>query len=297
MVRNKGFIDLDKILNSIGVNTSSLNSVLDSDKIQNIDTAQSIVFLFKYLNKNYFYKSDPIFSPYTELIGTEMLKDFNLPYVDYDLASVSGSKGVISEDYKEKNSNYISGYQLLYDFYGEDFIDNVAQYDNLESIWDALLYRYKDNPNKDNIVSNLMNRITDLYIFDIIVANSDRHPDNFAIVESKDNIDIAPIYDNSRMLLSVNHTKAVTLTVDEVAYEELYSSLDKFINVSDTNFLNKIKDKLWIIDEENILDIFDRVQNKIGYSIPGRIKNFYINKLKEHRNRLEEIINSNTRKR
>ena len=51
-----------------------------------------------------------------------------------------------------------------------------------------------------------------------------------------------------------------------------------------------IKDKLWIISEENLYKIFARIEEKTKYPIPKEIKSFYLIYYRKHRERLEEVL-------
>ncbi len=45
-----------------------------------------------------------------------------------------------------------------------------------------------------------MKKIVDIYLFDIITCQSDRHSGNWQIIEFGDNIDICLLYDNECIL-------------------------------------------------------------------------------------------------
>lgn len=284
MTRKEGFIKVDEILEEIGVDTTSLNTILNSQLITKEANIFSIVFSFFYQNQKYYYKCGPFASSYNELVCKELAKDYGYPYVDYDLATIKDKKGVISKNFKKENANYITGEELLSDFYkDEPFID---RHNNLEDIWDALEYRYRNHPNKRQIVEYLMERIVGIFIFDIIICQNDRHPSNWGIEESENKIDIMPLYDNEKCLSTNQKNTVVALTMDTSFVSDLLNTLESFESVSSKKYTDLLNEKIWIISEENLESIFKRIENQTSYPMPDSIKDYYQNEFSIHRNRL-----------
>lgn len=296
MTRKEGFIEVDKILQEIGVDTTDLGSVLGSKMIHIVkDNSRGVHFSFDYKGETYFYKlsfyvqkgSQVFINPYNELVAEELAKDYGIPCIDYDLALLGANKGVISKNFKQNGINYRNGSELLLEYY-----KNVQgnSYNTLENIWDALEYRYYHNPSKKQIISYLMKKIVDIYLFDIIVCHSDRHSNNWQIMESKDNVDIAPLYDNERIMMNYNTVVCLGVNFLWADYENLWKSIGQFQKISSEDFTNIIKDKLWIISEENLNKVFERIEKKTGYPMPEERKEFYLSNYKDHKKRLEEIL-------
>lgn len=286
MERKDGFIDVSKILEEIGVNASNFENVYNSTKLRHFSTSASLFIVFPYKGKEYYYKESEFFSPYSEVIISELLKDFNINHVNYDLACIADHKGLLSKSFRKKNACYLPGYKLLGNYTGESDIYMIEEYNSLENLWMAIYEQYKD----PEITKKLVDQIIDLYIFDIIICNHDRHSFNFEIEEYKGEVNLAPIYDNERFLMS-DYT---SLNVDDNKLN-IYDNLEYFINISSSEYLDRIKDKLWIISEDNIKKAYNSIEKRIGASIPTEIKEGYLEKFNKHRERLEEIINKNTR--
>ena len=169
MTRAEGFIEVDKMLNHIGISDVNMSNLTQESRIHMITNVGSKkLFSFNYAEKTYFYKYGKYNSPYNELVAEELAKDFGINCITYDLAVLNGLKGVISVNYKKENANYISGADLLYKCYGNTN-KNLEVYNNLMGLWNALEYYYNEYPNKDEIVFSLMKKIVDMFIFDIII--------------------------------------------------------------------------------------------------------------------------------
>lgn len=294
MTRKEGFIEVDKMLQEIGVDTTNLNSILKSPQVREIDYIHEskIHFSFTYHNEIYYFKKDtyPNCSPYNELVADELAKDFGIPCVDYDLATLGRTtKGVISKNFRLENVQYISGNELFTNVWNKY---HVSTSNNLEDIWNAFEYRYRNLPNKREIIAKLTNKIVNIYLFDIITGQGDRHEGNWEIMEYENNLDIAPLYDNERILMNSSKNIEVCLITEnsDVDYEKIDKSIKRFQKVSGEEFTNIIKEKLWIISEENLNKVFGRIEAKTGYPMPDEEKEFYLNGYQEHKRKLEEIL-------
>lgn len=286
MRRIEGYIDVNEMLkdNIISLDEKQLNTINYKGSCNT-----KIKFLFKYNNEEYFYKYKYNSIPYNELVASELLEDFGLPHVEYDLAIFNDCKGVISKNYKDKDFKYIPGEDILNDFKKDNFF--VEHYNNLDDIWDALEYRYKNHPNKREIISNIMNKIVKLYIFDIIACQSDRHSLNWEIKENNDTIDLAPIYDNEQILFKSGKNSFISITVEQYFHEMLFKSIEKFQKVSAEKYIEFLKESLWIISAENLKSIFKRIENKTGYPMPDNYKNYYLSGYQNHREEIEKFLN------
>ena len=100
MTRKNGYIDLDKMIFTGEIKKIDITE--ETKTINNLD-----VFLYK--NSIYFYKLPVHGEAYNELVSEEILKDFNIPSVEYDLASYWLSHASYVEPL---DSAYYSNYTL-----------------------------------------------------------------------------------------------------------------------------------------------------------------------------------------
>ena len=292
MRRIKGYIDVNKILQDIGVFDKDIKKIINNPIIKcHYNIGNDILIEFNYNNETYFFKYKESSTPYNELIVFELATDFGLSCVKYDLAILLENEGVLTKNYKKKDSNYILGEQILSDYwiqYKQDSWD-TAPHNNLDDIWDALEYRYQKHSNKNEIIERLMKKIASIFIFDIITCQADRHSLNWEVEERNNFIDIGPLYDNE-LIFTFEEKNQVSLTINDSSSGDLLTELKAFLKVSDKIFVDLLKEKLWIISEENLKSVFKRIEDKIGYVIPKGEKKYYLNRFNSHKEMLEKEL-------
>lgn len=293
--RNKGFINIDEILELPPVtNFEELIEILKNNNkvtIKNISISNGntqLVFSFKYQETEYFYKYDcprePFkISPYNELIAGEIADDLQIPHVDYDLAIIGGFEGLISKNFQQENVRYISGKDFLTKNRPLGKIENIANLNNLEEIWIALENHYNQNPKYQSTISEVMRKIVNMFIFDIITGQVDRGDSNWWLMEYPDGkLDLQPLFDNIRILV-LHHRLAterypevtkILLTINQETGRFCEDNLEEFLKVSDKEFSQILFNSLWTISPENLQKIFARIENKTGYPMPNKLKQF-----------------------
>lgn len=238
------------------------------------------LFLFKYKDKNYYVKNRENPLCYNELIAEELAKDYGIKCVHYDIAIYNNKTTVISEDFV-KDNKYIPMYSL---------IDSNFKNNTLEKIWNTLeTMKFNKRHLTKNEVELLMNKIVDIFIFDILIANVDRNPYNYGLLVNGNTIDVAPIFDNEALL----HDDALKdsnflMNVDN---EISGNVIEYFLNISYSEYFEKFKRKLNIISNENLLSVFNRVEQRTKSKINKGYKQILLEKFEMNKNKLEEIIN------
>lgn len=268
---NLGFIEIDKL----DITIENLN--------------KNIKVFFYNGKKYYFKKCKKIDEVYNELIAEEIAKDYGINHVHYDLASYNGFIGVISEDFI-KDNNYTSINDILTKFYKTD----IEKHNNLEDIWCVLDYLYKNKC----IVSKLMNELVNIFIYDIITGNIDRHVENYGIIEGG-KICFNPIFDNEKILSDDSIIHGIySIGIDESDYHKYafeYGNndnfIDKFLNLSDELYAILLKEKISIINDENIDIILNKVENRIKSKIPQSIINKIRLKFKQNKEMINDCLN------
>ena len=247
--------------------------VLDKLAFQMVD--DNLSHLIFYIDGvKFYFKEISNVGIYNELIIEELSKDFNIECAHYDLANYKGIKGVISEDFI-KDNKFIPMTSIIGNYYkyNEDF----NKHNNLMDIWSALDYKYKD----ENISNKLMDDIVNMYLFDILVGNGDRNIGNYGIIETKDEVKLSPIYDNENMLSHIslfNGEYCVGVDDEENIFSDDYTGSDnkfliKFLKQSSSEYADLLKNKLWIISQDNIDKVLKRVEDRINCKISENIKN------------------------
>lgn len=244
---------------------------------------------FYYEGKQYFIKWSDKILLLNELVAAEIAKDFGILSVRYAYARC---------DYNDF-------------FYGDCVISECAYHDNdkvynlsdlvddkltLEDIWNALEIKYKD----EDIVSALMDEIVNVFLFDILIANDDRHSLNFFIVENENGVHVAPLFDNEYMLCdsSINF-QHYSIKVDEgnPYYKFIPENLSRFLQISDKRYLDRLESKLWIITPSNLNIIFERIEKRTGFQFSDDYKEGIKEEFNINHSMIEETIKKTISKR
>ncbi len=301
--------DLDELyeLGLIDIETSGIsNKFWITDPI-----TKNHLVLFKqtHMNNDYYY----------ELFSEEISKLMGMETAHYDLAKFNGELGVISYNYKDPLDKSYSGTQIISDFYQKKLEDDLllsklydidyykdnqdeATYklNNLESIWSILEERYQNNPLRQKIVYQIMDKLVDILIFDCLTSHSDRHSDNWSIVEKEDGNISLPQYDTN-MIFGSNDYHDYTLELiasnkrSKVGFNAM-QVLDDFLKISDQSYLERCSEKIKIL-ENNYRLIPQMIEERIEYSIPLAVKeDFYDHCFNNIRNAKGVLKNYNKNK-
>lgn len=288
-LKGKKYIDLTSYLTNKGIKKENINISYDGRII--------------YDNKEYYLKDirENINTLYCELIADKLLNKLNLPHVNYYLAEFFGKAYLISNSFKKEDENYVSGYKIL-DEYKDALNSNldINDMNNLETIWNALEYRYTKMFEKSKareIVSKLMNQLTTLFSFDIVVANDDRHQSNWIVKEAKDDISINTMFDNEYMLnsyLDDESLNSFALGIYPEDTEHFINYIDvikKYIRDSSSEFINKLIMVYNTLSIDVFLQCIKEVEEEFQFIIPSENRQLIINSYKKHYELLGQILN------
>ena len=136
---------------------------------------------------------------YNELVAYKLAIKSGINCVNPTILSKKDIIGIVTESFGLEGYEKINGTTLLKKYYEylketnqiKEVIDEEAvllKLNNLEDIWNALDYHFKDyeNEQKTQIVGNIMKDLTKIFSFDIIAMQIDRHEENWEILEAKD---------------------------------------------------------------------------------------------------------------
>lgn len=285
-----------------------------SDKLWIIDpiTTRKIA-LFKEPNNTYLC--------YAELFSEEIAKILGFETAHYDLATLNGSQGVISYNFLKDEESYLSGFDILSDYFEEHiFMDeeNAGMYNinldedsieeafdklnNLDSIWSILEERYKNEHYKRQIVFNIMDKIVDKLMFDILTVNIDDHSDNWALIDNR----LAPLFDNERIMNMHNknkneeevkkglNDKELLLTVDGSGINKPLEVLKYFLDISSSEYRERFEEKLNKL-ETNLEYVPSIIEKRTMSEIPKEIKTYFFSTMYEHLANVNNTLNDNNK--
>lgn len=295
---------------NLNIDYNKYNLLKEKGIIKEINDPEGRKYTF-FLNindKSIFFKECSKEGIVNELIIDNICKLFNKDVLEQDYGYITDKYnrkvyGLISNNYKEDDYSYISLDTILNDYYvyitnNNINYENIRIYElvNLETIWQALEYRYRNTNNSEEIVKKLMEELTSRFLIDILTGQNDRHEFNIEIKEKGNDIKLANIYDNEEGLMYDKFDMGVTM--DSLKYKGDYmtSLLNEFFNISESKYIdifNSMLDKLSI-------DKFKLIVNDIKLQVKDlEVSDNYfdelINRYSKYYNEYKNIVNKRLR--
>lgn len=265
----------------------NLDKIINKDNLIPNFKGSHTIYNFKMDNDTYYFKEVPNRELVMEMISKSIAFLLGIPYLKESIAILNDKYGLLSKSYLKDDDKSYNLHNLMQNyFYGnndDELLDyrKLASLNNLEDIWFALEDRYEDK----NIVKNLMDGITNIFMFDLLVGESDRTLRNIEIIESYNTVTLTPLYDTSSILAD----KSTALGVDENDYlKSDLDKLDKFIENSDTAYKEKFYSYLNTLDSIGIEKIIEETERENDFIIDNNLKNEIITKFNSRINMFKE---------
>lgn len=229
-------------------------------------------------------------------------------------------KYIINNRMNEQDINnlfieYLKSFESLdatYSDYTLDRDNDILKMNNLTDVWYVISeYLKLNNLYSDDVLSNIMNDLVNMFMFDIITLQGDRHHSNWGIIRNNETnaVKMAPLFDNSNMC-NLNRTKAIKSVIknveglsnvkDPVKKANLYNDfksqiyhnsasftvdeddkinksknieiINKFISISSHEYIQQFINKLEYLKNNGMQNIFKNIEEKIKAEIPASIK-------------------------
>lgn len=259
-----------------------------------------------YQGKQYFFKRCNDDLCYREIIAYEVANFLGIHSIFYRVALIPSSSnhndlGVISENYKNKNLFYIDGQTILKDYhygYLKDWqksnnYQNNYSFNTLDSIWNALDFRYRFLENRSEVVSQLLNAIiANMFLFDIFMKNADRHFNNWEVAEDLETneVKLSPLYDNEDIFLGDN-PRMCNITMDSFDRgNDWYDLLRQFLNVSDGEYLVIVNGFYNRLTPKTLVDLIELAEKRHNINIPISTKKEIITKYVNHYAKIGQVL-------
>ena len=276
----------------------------------------------KELNRKIYFKDNSTFkpqmsvkSPYNELIAEELAKDFGIECAHYEVAGLEeGGKRCFSEDFiGDKFAITFEDMQYSLWVNNPKFDERVT----IELIRDMLevfpkdvdesridsediekYHKYKRSLTEEEI-NKVMDEVNKIYVFDVLIANSDNNPGNFGIMLDENGVTPIPSFDNEMILNNHAMSKGAFAMLPDsevVKNKSDYSDpfdviIHYFQKPENEKYADLFKDKLWIISEENIEDVIKRVETRTKTTIDENTKNEYKERFRKYNENLLDVMN------
>ncbi len=263
------------------MNIINLDKIINKDQIRPNFKGSHNIYNFKIDNDTYYFKEAPNRELVMELISKSIAFILGIPYLDESIAILNDKYGLLSKSYLKDGDKSYNLQSLMQNYFyenndEEELLDykKLASLNNLEDIWFALEDRYEDN----DIVKKLMEGITNIFMFDLLLKESDRTLKNIEIIENGTEIKLAPLYDTSSIFSDTN-TK---LGIDEEDYlKNDIDKLNKFLEYSDNSSKEKFYSYLETLDSIGIEKIIEETEKENNLIISNDLKGELIAKFNE----------------
>lgn len=239
----------------------------------------------------------------------------------------------------------IQGYDNLFEMLEYTYADFFENYDqimdqekvnangivnNLFDLWSIIdIYIKKNKLGTTEDCVRLNNSLFELFIFDLLTLQGDRHSENWSVIVNKkeNTIRLAPLFDNSN-IFNLNRSKAITTLSDltqRLANPKLQSGkrdrmekqlkkalyhpstllsvygesgkyleqAETFINLYSREDLQYLKEKIESLDENTMSFIFAKIESSSKIKIPNEVKEIVSQSIKTNG---EEILKIMTEK-
>ena len=238
--------------------------------------------VFEYDGKEYYYKQLGELRTYYELIAHKIAERLALPSAPCYLTNDNKYVGISSESID--TTNYITMSDFLYTVYRTD----SDKLNNLEDIWYAFSKKFDERT-----TAKLMDELVNIFLFDVLIGNGDRHNQNYGLIIEKDKVKFAPLFDHDWILYDdAIYEGEYHLSVSQ---EDKENSVYKFLNESDSSYTARLQAMLPVISDESLEEIFHELKTE-GVEIPENIKTTILKKFAYNREMIamsmpEKIIN------
>lgn len=266
------FIDLNQLFSTDLYGSEDL---LQAGKLNRIFNASHCMYTFVWNGTKYYFKEMPMRELVNELVAIEIGKLVDISVLDLDVATFQQAYGTLSEDFQQPGDQKVSLPDVMQEYAVSSMDDDdtlldfftVKSLNNLEDIWFALEEKYQDTA----MVSTTMNSLVDIFCFDMLTGQSDRHLGNIELLENENSIRLAPCYDNSsiyggnRSLLGVDFNDFGTSSEEE--------KLTKFLTISSQEFVDRFFTMQKKLKDVGMDAILTSVTEEYGIPIYPDIKN------------------------
>ena len=258
----------------------NLDKIINKDNLIPNFKGSHTIYNFKMDNDTYYFKEVPNRELVMEMISKSIAFLLGIPYLKESIAILNDKYGLLSKSYLKDDDKSYNLHNLMQNYFYENNDDELLDYrklaslNNLEDIWFALEDRYEDN----DIVKKLMEGITNIFMFDLLLRESDRTLKNIEIIENGTDIKLAPLYDTSSIFSDTN-TK---LGIDEEDYlKNDIDKLNKFLEYSDNSSKEKFYSYLETLDSIGIEKIIKETEKENNLIISNDLKDELIAKFNE----------------
>ncbi len=169
--------------------------------------------------------------PFNEVIATKIMELLDIPHIPYELIWDDGKPYSVCPDFITRDTELISAWRVM---------KTQKQYPNIS------VYQHYCNCSENLGVSNIKQMLDKMIVLDYIIANEDRHQNNFGLIRNADTLEfigVAPIFDSGSSL----------------GYNKLTSRIESGIDIDCKPFKKTHKQQLQLVTSFDWIN-FDKLK-------------------------------------
>jgi len=284
--------------------------ILDNEKIVRKIPRNTTGFVFEFLihGEEHYFKPCEEAHALLEVFCSYVANRIEIPSVFYDIAIYQNQLGVLSKTYNPNHEKEISIRDLLVSYYinviveDEDLLKDVSDFDNLynlDDIWNALDFHYKNREDKNIVVARLMREIMDSFLLQIILGNRDMHFTQLIILDGEyPHLTLNHDYGEACLVNIQNNFYPYALQVtmkDTSSKVQPKFTIFELLTSSDEIFIEYFKEKLNLLpsSEEVLLEM----NRKLDILVSKDKISFFLKHYKEYCTFLKTVFDENYKKR
>lgn len=260
--------DITNINELFHTDECDFDTLLQQGKIGQVFGASHTMYTFQQRDTKYYFKEMPIRELIHELVALKIGNLVDIPMVELEVAILNQTYGTLSKNFQQPGDKKVALPNVLGEYFESSIDDEDSLLDfltlkklnNLEDIWFALEEKYQDTA----MVAATMNSIVDIFCFDMLTGQSDRHLGNIELLENNGRIRVAPCYDNSSIY--GGNRSLLGIDFDDFGTSSEAEKLAKFLTISSQEFVDRFFTMHQKLEQVGIDAILNSVAD--DYSIP-----------------------------
>ncbi len=243
----------------------------------------SVYFVASINGKEYYCKKSERSIFYNEFIAEEIAKDYGISHAHYEIGEYNGEYYVMSESVYDSKKEELLSLEDLYIKYNEESLGI--------NLTDICFFINKYFPRN---TLDIINKLTDLFLFDALIGNGDRHFLNICFIRDKETncLRLSSIFDNESIGENLAINKGVyCIGIDKNSITNDINYLYDFLSRSNEVYTRYFKSKIGIISFKNLDNIFERLECR-GITVPELNKVIIKSSMGINKKMIYKVLNS-----
>ncbi len=275
------------------------------------ESSKVAYWIRNFKGKNYLFKKTAYEEKYRSLLVGKIAQEVGISFPKTKLAFYKGSDGELIEDYRKEGYAYISGTEILMEYFyfleANNKIDilfkdyNPYYYDeelilrkmnNLETIWNAVEFHFRKYPNKNTIVYQIISSLANRFALDFLTMQQDRTDFNWEIEENplKDEGHLTPLFDCDKSFQSSFLIKLDSGENQKTS--DTYEKLAYYLEISHSNYTSFFYSLFETYTPDRINAMIKELEKENDFIMEKEIKTEIMESYQIHYQEMQKILDN-----